>query len=133
MSRGSVSVVVSHIVNNTLSVTHSSGLCLRVPAATPQGLIQSVYELSDTSGLVITVGKYLTPRGVDIDRFGIAPDFRSLPDPREAEAALDACRLEASALSGGGSTPSASVSRSGGGAEGGAQQQRVLAGAVPAG
>ena len=33
-----------------------------------KGLIQSVYELSDTSGLVITVGKYLTPGGVDIDR-----------------------------------------------------------------
>lgn len=34
-----------------------------------KGLIQSVYELSDGSGLVITVGKYLTPRGTDIDRW----------------------------------------------------------------
>ncbi len=35
-----------------------------------KGLIQSVYELSDGSGLVITVGKYLTPSGTDIDRCG---------------------------------------------------------------
>lgn len=62
-----------------------------------KGLIQSVYELSDSSGMVITVGKYLTPRGVDIDRFGIAPDFRSLPGPRDAAAVLDACRLDAAA------------------------------------
>ena len=27
-----------------------------------KGLIQSVYELSDGSGMVVTVGKYLTPR-----------------------------------------------------------------------
>jgi C-terminal processing protease CtpA/Prc len=54
-----------------------------------------VYELSDSSGLVITVGKYLTPRGVDIDRYGIAPDFRSRPGRAEAEAALQACRLQA--------------------------------------
>jgi C-terminal processing protease CtpA/Prc len=60
-----------------------------------QGLIQSVYELSDSSGLIITVGKYLTPRGVDIDRFGIAPDFNSLPDPNAAQEALNACRLDA--------------------------------------
>lgn len=61
----------------------------------PQGLIQSVYELSDSSGLIITVGKYLTPRGVDIDRYGIAPDFTTLPDASSAEDRLNACRLEA--------------------------------------
>lgn len=60
-----------------------------------KGLIQSVYELSDSSGLVITVGKYLTPRGVDIDRFGIAPDFGNLPAPDQAASTLNACRLEA--------------------------------------
>eukprot|EP00879_Flechtneria_rotunda_P031514 GHRR01034433.1.p2 GENE.GHRR01034433.1~~GHRR01034433.1.p2 ORF type:complete len:124 (+),score=37.81 GHRR01034433.1:499-870(+) len=60
-----------------------------------KGLIQSVYELSDSSGLVITVGKYLTPRGVDIDRFGIAPDFSSQPAPTQAAEALNACRLSA--------------------------------------
>ncbi|WIA44148.1 hypothetical protein OEZ86_010486 [Tetradesmus obliquus] len=60
-----------------------------------KGLIQSVYELSDSSGLVITVGKYLTPRGTDIDRFGIAPDFGAQPAPGQAAAVLDACRLDA--------------------------------------
>lgn len=60
-----------------------------------KGLIQSVYELSDSSGLIITVGKYLTPRGVDIDRFGIAPDFASLPGPVQAADALNTCRLGA--------------------------------------
>lgn len=37
-----------------------------------KGLIQSVYELSDGSGLVITVGKYLTPNGTQIDRCAAA-------------------------------------------------------------
>jgi C-terminal processing protease CtpA/Prc len=60
-----------------------------------KGLIQSVYELSDSSGLVITVGKYLTPRGTDIDRFGIAPDFGSQPAPGQAAAVLNACRVDA--------------------------------------
>lgn len=59
-----------------------------------KGLIQSVYELSDGSGLVLTVGKYLTPAGTDIDRQGLVPDFASLPTPRQAAATLDACRLQ---------------------------------------
>lgn len=54
-----------------------------------------MYELSDSSGLIITVGKYLTPRGVDIDRYGIAPDFTTLPDASSAEDRLNACKLEA--------------------------------------
>jgi carboxyl-terminal processing protease len=58
-----------------------------------KGLIQSVYELSDSSGLVITVGKYLTPGGVDIDRFGIEPNFKSAPAAGRAEEALNACRV----------------------------------------
>lgn len=41
-----------------------------------KGLIQSVYELSDGSGLVVTVGKYLTPGLTDIDQSGIKPDFK---------------------------------------------------------
>lgn len=77
-------------------------LLLALLALLLQGLIQSVYELSDSSGLIITVGKYLTPRGVDIDRFGIAPDFTTLPDPNAAEASLNACKLEAAAAVGAG-------------------------------
>jgi C-terminal peptidase prc len=62
-----------------------------------KGLIQSVYELSDSSGLVITVGKYLTPNGVDIDRNGIVPDFRGVPSSVDASRRLNACRLTAAA------------------------------------
>jgi hypothetical protein len=40
---------------------------------------QSVYELSDGSGMVLTVGRYLTPSRIDIDRQGLAPDFNTLP------------------------------------------------------
>ena len=45
----------------------------------PQGLIQAVYELSDGSGVVLTVGKYVTPRHQDIDGAGIEPDYKQLP------------------------------------------------------
>ena len=58
-----------------------------------KGLIQSVYELGDGSGLVLTVGKYLTPAGRDIDLEGIEPDFKAQPSAEAAEAALSACRL----------------------------------------
>ncbi|KAL4423011.1 hypothetical protein ABPG77_005491 [Micractinium sp. CCAP 211/92] len=59
-----------------------------------KGLIQSVYELSDGSGLVLTVGKYVTPSGTDIDREGLLPDFRSAPSAEAVEGALRACRLQ---------------------------------------
>jgi len=44
-----------------------------------KGLIQSVYELMDGSGLILTVGKYVTPAHQDIDGNGIKPDFRRTP------------------------------------------------------
>lgn len=56
-----------------------------------KGLIQSVYELSDGSGMVITNGKYLTPALTDIDREGIAPDFKQQPSPEAAASRLNAC------------------------------------------
>lgn len=56
-----------------------------------KGLIQSVYELSDRSGLVLTVARYKTPAMVDIDREGIQPDFRQMPEPEVAAARLKAC------------------------------------------
>ncbi|GIL56948.1 hypothetical protein Vafri_12225 [Volvox africanus] len=45
-----------------------------------KGLIQTVVDLSDGSGLAITVAKYQTPAGVDINRVGITPDIRLPPD-----------------------------------------------------
>lgn len=58
-----------------------------------KGLIQSVYELSDSSGIVITVGKYVTPAGKSIDRDGIKPDFSRKPTREAQEESLKACRL----------------------------------------
>lgn len=40
-----------------------------------KGLVQSVRPLGDGSGLAITVAKYLTPDGRDINQAGIAPDY----------------------------------------------------------
>ena len=59
-----------------------------------KGLIQSVYELGDSSGLVLTVGRYLTPTRVDIDRGGLSVDFGGVPGVGDADAVLAACRRE---------------------------------------
>eukprot|EP00850_Spirogloea_muscicola_P007357 SM000037S13492 [mRNA] locus=s37:263414:272177:+ [translate_table: standard] len=60
-----------------------------------KGLIQSVYELSDGSGIVLTAGKYVTPAKNDIDQNGIQPDFSSLPGLSEVKQKLAACRVPA--------------------------------------
>jgi carboxyl-terminal processing protease len=39
-----------------------------------KGLVQSVRGLGDGSGLAVTIAKYLTPSGRDINKEGIAPD-----------------------------------------------------------
>jgi carboxyl-terminal processing protease len=39
-----------------------------------KGLVQSVRGLGDGSGLAVTIAKYLTPSGRDINKLGIAPD-----------------------------------------------------------
>ncbi len=47
-----------------------------------KGLIQSLTNLSDGSGLAVTVSGYLTPKGNDIQNHGIEPDrFLDLPEP----------------------------------------------------
>ncbi len=40
-----------------------------------KGLVQSMRTLIDGSGLTVTVAKYLTPNGTDINKFGINPDI----------------------------------------------------------
>lgn len=40
-----------------------------------KGLIQTIVDLSDGSGVAVTVAKYQTPSGTDINRVGIAPDI----------------------------------------------------------
>lgn len=39
-----------------------------------KGLVQSVRPLGDGSGLAVTIAKYLTPNGTDINKEGIPPD-----------------------------------------------------------
>lgn len=40
-----------------------------------KGLIQSLFELSDGSGLAVTIAKYQTPNHRDINKLGIKPDI----------------------------------------------------------
>lgn len=40
-----------------------------------KGLVQSVHPLEDGSGLAVTVAKYFTPNGRDINKKGIVPDI----------------------------------------------------------
>ncbi|MGF1495163.1 MAG: carboxyl-terminal processing protease CtpA [Microcoleaceae cyanobacterium] len=46
-----------------------------------KGLIQSLFDLSDGSGLAVTVAKYETPEHHDINKLGITPD-QVVPTPR---------------------------------------------------
>ena len=40
-----------------------------------KGLIQAVYGLKNGAGLVLTVARYVTPGGTDIQGVGITPDI----------------------------------------------------------
>ena len=47
-----------------------------------KGLIQTLLSMSDSSGLAVTVARYLTPGGRDIQNQGIEPDQHlSMPEP----------------------------------------------------
>ncbi len=46
-----------------------------------KGSIQSLFDLSDDSGLAVTVAKYQTPDRIDINKRGIAPDIAIDPVP----------------------------------------------------
>ncbi len=47
---------------------------------TGRGHYQNTYRLSDGSAVVLSVGRYCTPKGVNLDGVGIAPDVESLVD-----------------------------------------------------
>ena len=40
-----------------------------------KGLVQSIRELADGAGMAVTIAKYYTPSGKDINHAGIKPDF----------------------------------------------------------
>lgn len=46
-----------------------------------KGLIQSLFDLTDGSGLAVTVAKYETPKHRDINKLGIQPDLEVSLDP----------------------------------------------------
>ncbi len=50
-----------------------------------KGLVQSVRPLGDGSGLAVTIAKYLTPSGRDINKEGIPPDVLVELDEKQLE------------------------------------------------
>lgn len=59
-----------------------------------KGLVQSVRGLGDGSGLAVTIAKYLTPNGRDINKHGIDPDVVSeLTDAQRKQLQQDRTRV----------------------------------------
>eukprot|EP00258_Populus_trichocarpa_P051298 XP_024467317.1 carboxyl-terminal-processing peptidase 1, chloroplastic isoform X3 [Populus trichocarpa] len=58
-----------------------------------KGLIQSVFELHDGSGVVVTVGKYVTPNHMDINGNGIEPDYQNFPGWSDVKKHLSECNI----------------------------------------
>jgi len=64
-----------------------------------KGLIQTLLSLGDGSGLAVTVARYLTPAGHDIQNLGIAPDQPlSPPEPLDPGGEADGWLSEAARL-----------------------------------
>ena len=64
-----------------------------------KGLIQTLINLSDGSGLAVTVARYLTPSGRDIQNQGIEPDvLLPQPEPLEPDGDGDSWRQAAATL-----------------------------------
>ncbi len=40
-----------------------------------KGLVQKVFSLPNQAGMNLTIAKYITPKGIDINKKGIAPDY----------------------------------------------------------
>lgn len=88
-----------------------------------KGLIQGAFPLSDGSGVIVTVAKYLTPKHTEIQGVGVTPDLKFDPGDgvkaikngklkiEEAENAVKMCQAPppdpASPKLGGGSAPAA--------------------------
>ncbi|MBO1346068.1 MAG: S41 family peptidase [Hormoscilla sp. GUM202] len=59
-----------------------------------KGLVQSVRPLEDGSGLAVTIAKYLTPSGRDINKLGIAPDVEiALTDEQKQQLRRDLTKI----------------------------------------
>ncbi|EIE23663.1 photosystem Ii D1 C-terminal processing protease [Coccomyxa subellipsoidea C-169] len=62
-----------------------------------KGLIQTIVELSDGSGVAVTVARYQTPAGTDINKVGIQPDVTLGPDTMPPADGPGFCKFVASA------------------------------------
>nr|AUG32619.1 PDZ domain (also known as DHR or GLGF):Tail specific protease [Paulinella longichromatophora] len=64
-----------------------------------KGLIQSLINLGDGSGLTVTVARYMTPKGRDIQKLGITPDYLlASPEPLNPGEAEDSWIKDAQIL-----------------------------------
>ena len=55
-----------------------------------KGVVQSIFQLADGSGMKFTTEKYYTPNGTDLDGVGITPDIEvSLPDDAYDDGVLE--------------------------------------------
>ncbi|MDY7024100.1 MAG: S41 family peptidase [Cyanobacteriota bacterium] len=55
-----------------------------------KALVQSVFSLSDGSGLAVTIAHYYTPNGTDISKKGVTPDIKlQLTDDQKKQLARD--------------------------------------------
>ncbi|HLP89470.1 MAG TPA: S41 family peptidase [Nostocaceae cyanobacterium] len=55
-----------------------------------KALVQSVHELSDGSGIAVTIAHYYTPNGTDINKKGITPDIKQdLTEAQERQLAAN--------------------------------------------
>ncbi|TAF06642.1 MAG: S41 family peptidase [Nostocales cyanobacterium] len=55
-----------------------------------KALVQSVHELTDGSGLAVTIAHYYTPKGTDINKKGITPDIQlDLTEAQERQLAAN--------------------------------------------
>ncbi|MEG4985638.1 S41 family peptidase [Microcoleus sp. BR0-C5] len=63
-----------------------------------KGLVQSVREVGNGSGLAVTIAKYFTPNGTDINHAGIEPDFKvELTDAQKQELRRDRDKIATTA------------------------------------
>jgi carboxyl-terminal processing protease len=54
-----------------------------------KGSVQTIHELRDGGALKYTIAKYLTPKGIDINKKGIAPDIEVKMEPAKVDSSED--------------------------------------------
>jgi len=62
-----------------------------------KGLVQGINRLEDGSGVNITIAKYLTPNGTDINKIGIVPDLKVDISDQDSKAGKGAWWLDPNA------------------------------------